>query len=72
MVAKHRRSEGEPSLMSAGAPVAAADDWPEAVGYGQAPGAAWPAGTVTAAMARPALAELGFADGDSADGDSAD
>lgn len=44
MVAKHRRSEGEPSLMSAGAPVAAADDWPEAVGYGQAPGAAWPAG----------------------------
>jgi glycerol 3-phosphatase-2 len=35
-------------------------------------GAAWPAGTVTAAMARPALAELGFADGDSADGDSAD
>jgi len=44
VVAKHRRSEGEPSLMSAGAPVAAADDWPEAVGYGQAPGAAWPAG----------------------------
>ena len=44
MVAKHRRSEGEPSLMSAGAPVAAADDWPEAVGYGQASGAAWQAG----------------------------
>lgn len=44
MVAKHRRSEGEPSLMWAGAPVAAADDWPEAVGYSQASGAAWQAG----------------------------
>ena len=35
MVAKHRRSEIEPSLMSRGAPVETADIWPEAVGYGQ-------------------------------------
>ena len=44
MVAKHRRSDSEPSLMSPGAPVETADIWPEAVGYGRAGGTAWPMG----------------------------
>jgi hypothetical protein len=38
VVPKHRRSEIEPSLASAGVS-RAADFWPEAVGYGQAPAA---------------------------------
>jgi hypothetical protein len=35
VVPKHRMSEIEPSLASAWAPANAAEDWPEAVGYGQ-------------------------------------
>ena len=44
MVPKHRRSEIESSRASLWAPANAAEDWPEAVGYGQFGGSAGPIG----------------------------
>jgi hypothetical protein len=44
VVPKHRRSELEQSRASLWAPANTADDWPEAVGYGQFGGSAGPVG----------------------------
>jgi hypothetical protein len=56
VVPKHRRSEFESALASAGAPADSAEFWPEAVGYGQAGATAGP----TAVHARVVPAGNGY------------
>jgi len=53
VVPKHRRSELEQSRASLWAPASTAEDWPEAVGYGQFGGSAGPMGMPEPGWAAP-------------------
>jgi hypothetical protein len=68
VVPKHRRSEIEPLLASVGAPVNAAEYWPEAVGYGQAAATAGP----TAVHAKVGPAGNGYPTSNGYDGGAAE